>query len=91
MAKKENELIKEAIEQYNVLTGDAEVKRLAEIRMLSEMEEQAALEVAEGKGLERGEKNEKIRTAKKLKKMKMPIEQIKDITGLSEEEIREIK
>lgn len=102
MAKKENKLIKEAVEQYNILTGDAEVKRLAEIRMLSEMEEQAALEVAETKGaqkglaegekigFERGQKDEKIKTAKKLLKLKMPIEQIQEITGLSEAEIKEL-
>ena len=108
MEEKENKLIKEAKEHYDTLAGDAEVKRLAEIRLLSQMEEQAALESARDRGTqegleqgqkigreqgkkigrEHGQKEEKIRTAKKLKKIKMPIEKIKEITGLSEEEIR---
>ena len=54
MAKKESKIIKEADEEYNVLTGEEEVKRLAEIRMLSEMEEQAALKHARTAGLEEG-------------------------------------
>ena len=35
MAEKENKTIKEAKENYEVLTGDAELKRLAEIRLMS--------------------------------------------------------
>ena len=100
MAEKENKLIKEAKEHYDTLTGDAEVKRLAEIRLLFQMEEQAALETTRDRGMqeglkqgkkinrEQGEKDEKIRTAKKLMRLKMPIKQIKEITGLSEKEIR---
>lgn len=99
MAEKENELIKEAKETYEVLTGDEEVKRLAEIRLMSHLEEQAALECAREKGtqkgleqgkkegLEQGKKEEKIRTAKKLLKLNTPIEQIIEITQLDREEI----
>lgn len=83
MAEKENKLIKEAKEHYDALTGDAEVKRLVEIRLLSQMEEQATLETARDRGTQAG-----LEQGKKLMKMKMPIEQIKEITGLSEEEIR---
>ncbi|MBQ2835336.1 MAG: Rpn family recombination-promoting nuclease/putative transposase [Clostridia bacterium] len=54
MAEKENKLIKEAKENYNVLTGDAEVKRLAEVRLMSHLEEQAALETARDRGMEQG-------------------------------------
>ena len=111
MAEKENKLIKEAKETYDVLTGDEEVKRLAEIRLMSQLEEQAALASARDKGtqegleqgkkegleqgkkegLEQGQKEEKMRTVKKLRALKMSIEQIKEITGLSEEEILKIK
>ena len=60
MAKKENEKIKKAFENYEVLTGDEEVKRLAEIRLMSRLEERAALasakEYGEKKGLEEGKK-----------------------------------
>ena len=54
MAEKENELIKKAKETYEVLTGDDEVKRLAEIRLMSHLEEQAALECAREKGTQEG-------------------------------------
>ena len=83
MAKKENKEIKEAVEEYETLTGDALVKRLAEVRMLGEMEEQAALSAAK----DEGKKQNKISTAKKLLKLKMPIEQIVEVTELTKEEI----
>ena len=99
MAKKESKIIKEADEEYNVLTGEEEVKRLAEIRMLSEMEEQAALKHARTAGLEEGKsigleegkslgiKEEKISTAKKMLKLGIEIELIEQATGLTKEEI----
>ena len=126
MAEKENELIKEANENYNILIGDDEVKRLAEVRLMSQLEEQAALESArdrgtqegleqgrkagleqgkkegleqgkkegleQGKkeGLEQGIKEGQKKIAKKLKKSKMPIKEIKEITGLTEEEIEKL-
>ena len=81
--------------KYNELAGDAEVKRLAEVRLMAQLEENAALASARAKGEEKGMKDGKkqanIEMAKKLLKMKMPIEQIKEITGLSEKEIRKIK
>ena len=59
MAKKENKEIEEAIEEYEVLTGDKEIKRLAEIRLMSELEEQSALASARAKGTEEGLKQGK--------------------------------
>ena len=56
MAKKENKEIKKAVEDFEVLTGDKEIKRLAEIRLMSELEEQAALASARTKGQEEGRK-----------------------------------
>lgn len=103
MAKKENKRVEKAIENYEVLTGDAEVKRLAEIRLMSELEEKSALasarDAGERKGMEQGEKigrekgerENKEKIAKKLLKAKMPIEQIIEITELSEKEIRKIE
>ena len=123
MAEKENKLIKEAKETYNVLTGDEEMKRLAEVRLMSLLEEQAALASArdkgtkegleqglkegkeqglkegkeqglkEGKeqgikeGVECGAKEERIRTAKRLIKLKLSIEQIMEATQLDKDEI----
>ena len=56
MAKKKNEKIKKAYENYETLVGDEEIKRLAEIRLMSELEEQSALATARAIGKERGEK-----------------------------------
>ena len=102
MACEENDKVKRAVENYEVLTGDEEVKRLAEIRLMSKLEEKSALDCAredgmkEGKeigreeGLEEGIERGKKEIAQKLKKQKMPIKQISEITGLSEEEIEKI-
>ena len=103
MAEKENELIKEAKETYNILTGDEEVKRLAEIRLMSHLEEQAALECAREKGtqegleqgkkegLKQGQKDEKIKIVKRLLKLNLSIEQIVEVTQLDKEEILKLK
>lgn len=42
------------------------------------------------KGIEKGMKKEKIAIARKLKSMSIPVEQIKEATGLSEEQLREL-
>lgn len=91
MAKKENKEIEEAVEEYETLTGDALVRRLEEIRLMSELEEKSALETAKNEGIEEGQKQNKIETAKKLLNLKMQIEQIVEITELSKEEIIEIQ
>lgn len=63
--------------------------------MLSEMEEQAALKHARTEGLEEGKslgiKEEKISTAKKMLKLGIEIELIEQATGLTKEEILELK
>lgn len=91
MACKENDKVKRAVENYEVLTGDEEVKRLAEIRLMSKLEEKSALDWAREEGLEQGLKRGKKEIAQKLKKQKMPAKQIAEITGLSEVEIENLK
>lgn len=98
MACKENDKVKRAVENYEVLTGDEEVKRLAEIRLMSKLEERSALDCAREEGIEEGKrkgreegKREGIKeVAKALKERKEPIEKIAEITGLSKEEIEKI-
>lgn len=115
MAMKENEKIKEAVKNYHELTGDEEVKRLAEVRLMAQLEENAALASARAKGeekgmkqgiekgiqqgiekgmqqgIEKGKKEEQEKIAKKLLEMKIPIEQIIEITKLTKEEIKKIE
>ena len=98
MACKENDKVKRAVENYEVLTGDEEVKRLAEIRLMSKLEERSALDCAREEGIEEGKrkgreegKKEGIKeVAKALKERNEPIEKISEITGLSKEEIEKI-
>ena len=87
MACEKNDKVKRAVENYEVLTGDEEVKRLSEIRLMSNLEEKSALHYAREEGKKEGIKEKQIEIAKKLKKQKMSIKQIAEITGLSEEEI----
>lgn len=54
MAKNNNKKIKKALENYEILTGDEEVKRLAEIRIKSELEERAAINSAREAGTKIG-------------------------------------
>ena len=126
MAKKENKEIKEAVEEYEVLTGDEEIKRLAEIRLMSKLEENSALATARAKGTEeglrqgreegirqgkeeglqkgreegmqkgkeegikQGEKQTLIEIARKMKNKEHTIDEIVELTGLSEKEIKNI-
>ena len=60
-------VMKDDIEDYEVLTGDEEIKRLAEIRLMSELEEQSALATARAKGTEEGLKIRKRRRFKRVR------------------------
>ena len=90
MASKENKNVKKTMENYEVLTGDAEVKRLAEIRLMSKLEEKSALLTEREAGREEGREEGIKEVAKKLLKEKMPIKKIAEITGLSEKELKEL-
>ena len=69
MASKENKNVKKAMENYEVLTGDAEVKRLAEIRLMSKLEEKSALLTEREAGREEGrEEGIKERETKGIKR-----------------------
>ena len=91
MAKKNSKIIREAYGEYEVLTGEAEAKRLEEIRQMSRMEEKAALSAERERGTEEGQKQKQIEIAKNLLKLKIPIEQIIEATGLNKEEIIQLK
>lgn len=103
MAESKNVVLKKARKELDYLTGDAAVRRMAELREKWEMDEIAVKKNAERIGKEEGriegriEGNvegrmaEKKETAKKLLSKNMKIEEIIEITGLTEEEIKEIK
>lgn len=107
MAMEENEQIKDAVKCYNELTGDDEVKRLAEVRLMAQLEEQAALASARARGeteglkkgqeeglkqgKKQGEKESKEKIAKKLLELNRSIEEIIEVTELTKEELEKIK
>ena len=95
MAEEKNQTLQKAREEMNYLTGDAAVRRLAELREIWELDYNSdinyAREKGEKSGLKKGRKEEKKEIAKKLLKIQMPIKQISEITNLTEEEIETLK
>ena len=83
----DNEAIRKAAEELNAMSEDDELRWEAELRLKGLRDEQAAIEYATNKGIEQG----KVEIAKNMLKKKMNIEDIKEITGLTEEEIKKLK
>ena len=82
MAKEKNKTLKEAGIEMNYLTGDEEVRRLAELREKWEMDYNSGMDYARKKGIKE--------VAKKMKEEKLPIELIIKITELEKEEIENL-
>ena len=91
----ENEDIKQAKEEYDKLMEDPRERQLAEWRQQRIMDEHAIRKggYLDGKeeGIEQGKTEEKTEVAKRLLKMNLPIEQIIEITELTEEEINKLR
>ena len=102
LAEEKNDTLKKARIEMNYLTGDAEVRRLAELREKWEMDRISEIGYAKREGIKQGEKigekkgkkkgklEEKIETAKKMLEKGFNIDTIIEITGLTEEEINSI-
>ena len=94
MAEKNNKILKEAEKEVNYLTGDAETRRLAELREKWDFDWNWSMGYAKKEGREEGRKemlNKQKETAKKLLKMGLSVEQISEATELSKEEINKLK
>ena len=83
----ESDCLKQAKEELAYLSSDPDFKRLVDARA-GFLRDQNTFEVV---GMKKGEKNEKIKIAKKLLAKGMKIEEIVEITGLTEEEIEKMK
>lgn len=81
-----NEEIKEAKVTLRELSEEESKQQIAELREKYILDTQDIFQT----GIEKGISNEKINIAKKLLKINMPIKQISEITGLSEEKIKEL-
>ncbi len=91
----DNKLVQKAENEFEYLTGDAETRRLAELREKAIRDEAAGLKSARRKGIEegiqQGIEKQKIETAKKMLAEKIDIELIMKITELTKEEIEKLK
>ena len=93
--KKENEEIKEAVEQLTQMSADEYERELYEIRERSRLTYNTEMYEARRKGMEEGKikgkaegkTEEKKKIAKKMKEEGLDIELIKKITNLTEEQI----
>ena len=98
MAEKKNATLKKARIEMNYLTGNAEVRRLAELREKWEMDYISGMDYAEKegikkgikKGVKEGVKEGKNEIAKEMIKRGMETKVIIELTGLTEEELRKL-
>ena len=90
MAEKKNKTLEKARKEMTYLTGDEEIRRLAELREKWEMDWNSSMEYAKKEGINEGRKKERLENAKKMKEEKVPIETIEKITGLSKKEIENL-
>ena len=99
MAESKNVVLKKARKELDYLTGDAAVRRMAELREKWEMDEIAVKKHAERIGKEEGRREGKIEgkieekraVAKKLLEIGVEISKIIEATGLNKEEIENLK
>ena len=103
---KKNKDIEEAVVTVHEMSEDEKLRRLAELREKAIMDEKAirkagyvhGMEEGLEKGIEKGKalgektgyEKAKIKIAKKLKEKGNSVDEIKEITGLSEEEINKV-
>ena len=86
VAEEKNDKLKKARIEMNYLTGDAEVRRLAELREKWEMDRISAINHAARKGA----KDKSIEIAKEMIKKELDINLICEVTKLTKEEIEKI-
>ena len=91
MAEEKNKTIKEAKREVEYLTGDEEIKRLAELREKWAMDRRSEISDAREEGIEEGKKEEKLAIAKSMLNKGKSEEDILDFTGISKEELEKLK
>ena len=90
-----NEDVKKAVVTVRKMSEDEKMEKLAELRLKAIMDEEAIYDTGVNDGIEKGIKKGKnaktVEIAKKLLDKNMSIEEIIDITGITKEEIEDIK
>ena len=87
MEKEKNVNLKSAYEKLEVISGDEELRRIAELKLKKILDENSMKNAATKRGLEQGKKE----IAKKMLEKEIPIEEISELTGLTKEEIEKLK
>ena len=94
MAEKKNKTLEKARKEMTYLTGDKEIRRLAELREKWEMDWNSSMDHSKREGIKEGvtegRKKERLENAKKMKEKNIPIETIVEITVLTKEEIEKL-
>lgn len=88
---KDNNLIKEADKELDILSGDEDVRRMAELRQKYVIEMASAKSDGYDEGLAKGEENKAIEIAKNMLKEKIDIDVICKVTKLDRELIENLK
>ena len=86
-----NKYVKKAEKELEYLSGDAETRRLAELREKAIRDELAAIAKARREGKEEGIQKGKIEIVKRMLAKKIDIKTIIEVTGLDEEEIKKLQ
>ena len=87
MAVKKNKVLEKAQDEVEYLTGDAELRRLAELQEKWAWDEQFYRSMAIKEGREEGREEERKQIAKKMLAKGVTIQEIMELTGLTKEEI----
>ena len=87
MARKGNKEVEKAIKVVDEMSMNKEERELYEARLKGEFNYNTAIHIAK----EEGEKKKQLEIAKRLLSKKMPIEEIIEITGLSEKQMKDLE
>lgn len=90
MAESKNEIIKEANEEVEEILSESQIKELNDYLFTARLERNSIKGNAMREGIEKGIKRANTKIVKRLYEKNISIEQIIEITELTEEEIRKI-
>ena len=91
MAVKKNKVLEQAQDEVNYLTGNAELRRLAELQEKWDWDEKFYRSIERKEGRKEGIQESKKEIAKNLLKLGVELPKIIEATGLKKEEIEKLK
>ena len=91
MAEEKNETLKEARNVMTYLTGDEEVRRIAELREKWAIDRAFDMKNAKAEGEKDGENKKALEIAKRMLKKNKSVKEVVEMTGLTKEEVEQLK